>query len=148
MDNGHISRHVFVRPVTPEDANSFVKWSLNTPNNLFDPDVVKYQRTYTLCAFNEKHNITYMPIQTAYMMEAAAHNPEATELEKSAAFKEIVQAVVTQAFVSGIGEIYFMTGDEETADFATRHVFKEVPYRVFRVKVNRLQDENLLKDSH
>jgi|SRR5581483_2493869 len=134
-----MKRHVFVRPAKPSDVEKFTEWSLNTENNLFDPEVVKFPTTFTLCAFNEQGPILFMPVQQPLMMESLAINPEADVMDVAVALKEITQAVVTQAFLKGAGEIYFACKDEDTIKFAQHQAFEEVPYRFFRIKLKELE---------
>ena len=43
-------KNVFVRPAAAVDNGLFLDWSQATQGNLFDPEVVSYGSTFTLCA--------------------------------------------------------------------------------------------------
>ena len=132
-------KHVFVRPARKEDVEKIIEWSLNTKNNLFDPDTVGYPSALTVAAFNKDKVILFAPSQRPFFLEALAVNPEAEELEVAAALKEITQFYVSQAYIQGISEIYMPCADEATAEFAKRQQYEEMPFRLFRIKVTKLE---------
>lgn len=134
-----MKNHIFVRPVRPEDRELFVKWSCETKNNLFDPDVIRYPTTFVFCAFDGDGPIAYCPVQSPLMMEALAVRPGAPPEKVALALKELTQAVVTQAHVKGSGEVYFLCRDEETISLAKRQAFEELPWRAFRIKLSDLE---------
>lgn len=132
-------RHIFVRPVRQADTEKFVEWSKNTEGNLFDPDVPKYPSTTVRCAFNSDGPIVYAPIQRPLFIEALAINPEASEIDIAVALKELTQDAVSQAYTVGAGEIYFVCHEETTIKFAKKQLYEEMPYKVFRIKINDLE---------
>lgn len=134
---------IFVRPARPADAPAFTKWSLNTKDNLFDPDVAMYPTTVVWTAFNKKGPVAFMPVQRPLMLESLAINPQAGRLDVATALKELAQNAVTQAHAQGAGEIYFVCKDESTIEFAKRLAYKEMPYRIFRIKLKDLEAGNL-----
>lgn len=133
-------RHIFVRPIQPEkDTKKFIDWSLETPNNGFDPEVPKYPSTITLCAYDKDGPLAFMPVQQAFVMEAVASRPGASKMQTALALKEFTQAIVTMAHLKGVGEIYFLGTEDGTNKMAGNQLFEELPYRVFRCKVAELE---------
>jgi len=132
-------RHIFVRPIRPEDTKKFIDWSLETPNNGFDPEVPKYPSTITLCAYDKDGPLAFMPVQQPFMMDSVASRPGVSKGQIALALKEFTQALVTQAHIKGVGEIYFLATEEGTNKMAENQLFEELPYKVFRVKVKELE---------
>lgn len=133
-------RHIFVRPVRPEDTKDFIDWSLaNRDRNGFDPEVVKFPSTFVLCAYDKSGPLCYMPVQSPFFMEGVAPRPGLDKKDIAACLKEFTQACVTQAHVKGAGEIYFLGTEEGTDALAANHVFEELPYRVYRLKVKETE---------
>jgi hypothetical protein len=140
---GETVKHVFVRPSEPKDASAFVQWSLNNP--FFDPAVMMYRKSTCHAAFNRDGVLAYMPIQRPLMIDSVAIRPGCSETEQAIALKELTQAAVTQAYIEGAGEIYFLGTNETTNEFAKKHAYEELPYRVYRIKLKDLEnkpDEN------
>jgi hypothetical protein len=75
------------------------------------------------------------------MLESLAPRPGATKEQIALAMKELTQNAVTQAHLGGSGEIYYLGSDKNTDEFAVHHLFEELPYRVFRVKLADLVSE-------
>jgi hypothetical protein len=132
-------RHIFVRPVRPEDTKKFIDWSLETPNNGFDPAVAKYPSTFVLCAYDKDGPLSFMPVQQVFMMDSVATKPGASKSQTALALKEFTQALVTQAHIKGIGEICFLATDDGTNKMAENQLFEELPYKVFRCKIAELE---------
>jgi hypothetical protein len=134
--------HIFVRPVRNTDTAMFLDWSINTKDNLFDPDVAKYPTTTVFTAFNRSGPIVFAPVQRPLMIDALAINPHADAFDVGVALKEITQAVVTQAYIENRGEIYFLCKEDSTIEIAKRHAYEEMPWRLFRIKVSELEANN------
>jgi hypothetical protein len=132
-------RHIFIRPVSPDDTKKFIDWSLENPNNGFDPEVAKYPSTFVLCAYDKNGPLAYMPVQRVFMMDAVATRPGASELRVAASLKEFTQALVTEANIKGVGEIYFLATDDGTNKMAENQLFEKLPYAVYRCKVKELE---------
>lgn len=131
---------VFVRPVKPDDTKKFVDWSLETPDNEFDPEVVKYPSTFVLCAYDKDGALAYQPIQQAFVMDSFASRPGATKLQIATAMKELFQEAVVQSHLKGVGEIYYVGTESGTNHMTTnQEVFEELPWRVFRCKIRELE---------
>lgn len=128
--------HVFVRPAVSGDADKFLEWVKHA--NGFDSDVPKYPTSTTLCAFDQNGPLVFLPVQSPFVMESLSIRPGASELEIAAALRALTEFCVSQAFIKGVGEIYFFGSHENTSEFAEKHGFEELPYRVFRMKVSTL----------
>ena len=130
---------IFVRPHRADDAETHWNWAVKNPVNGFDPGVVGYPTSFVLCAYDETGPLAYMPVQQPLMMESLAPRPGLSKLQTAAVLKAITQAVVTQSYVKGAGEIYFLGTDPPTDEFATGRIFEELPYKVYRVKIKTLE---------
>jgi hypothetical protein len=131
---------VFVRPAKPDDTKKFVDWSLETPDNEFDPEVVKYPSTFVLCAYDKDGALAYQPIQQAFIMDSFASRPGASKPQVATAMKELFQEAVTQAHLKGVGEIYFLGTEAGTNHMTTnQEVFEKLPWSVYRVKIRELE---------
>lgn len=129
---------VFVRPATGVDSQPFEDWSKATQGNLFDPYVPLYGSTFTLCAFNEDGPLVYMPVQQPFFLESLGVRPDADNVDIAAALKAMVQSTVTQAFLKGVGEIYFLGSNPLTDAFAERHGFEKLDFPIYRMKISEL----------
>ena len=130
--------HIYVRPAKPDDAKALLDWSLENPNNNFDPEIPRIPSTFVLCAYDKDGPLAYQPIQQVFMMESFAPRPGNTDVRNSEALKTVFQATVTQAHIKGVGEIYYLSSDPETDKLAANHAFEELPYKVFRAKIANL----------
>lgn len=128
---------IFVRPVRPSDTENYIEWVKNQPG--WDASIALQPRTFTLAAYNKSSVIMYMPTQQPYMLETAAINPSATDAEVAAAFKALIQSLVTLSHSNNVSEIYFLDTDTGTSEFAGNHIFELLPYKVYRVKVSDLE---------
>lgn len=131
--------HVFVRPAIAEDTQKFVDWSLENLNNGFDPEVAKFPTTITFAAYDKTGVLAYQPVQQVFMLEALATRPGEDKRKIAMCMKEFTQAVVTQAHIKGVGEVYFLGTDDGTDAMATNHTFEELPYKIYRMKVADLE---------
>ena len=134
-----MKRHVYVRPARPEDASLVVKWSAETANNLWDPEIGKHPGTVTLCAYDAEGPLVFMPVQRALMLEALAIRPGASGMDVAVALKELTQACVTMAHAGGAAECYFICKDPSTEAFAAHQVFEKLPWAVYRLRLSDLE---------
>jgi N-acetylglutamate synthase-like GNAT family acetyltransferase len=133
---------IWVRPIRPEDQEAFVDWSArNLARNQFDLDILNYRQTVILCAHDGKP-LLFMPVQLAIMLESLAPRPESSDLQRAAAIKELIHAIVLLAKSAGMGELYFVSKDQDIIDLAQRHGFEEAPGTVLRLKVDKLEEAN------
>lgn len=121
-----------ISPVTED----MLKWAVEGQknNNYFDPNVLRYGATFTLVARSKSKDVLYIPIQTVFMLESLAINPDATKHEVAVALREVLVSLGLLAQRSGIGEIYFLGTNDDTNAFALKHGLEELPWRAFRMK--------------
>jgi hypothetical protein len=135
-------KHIFVRPAKVADSEKCAKWAIqNLDRNKLDAKVMEYPSTFTLAAYTEDGPVMFMPVQTPLMMESVCMDPEASDMNQAQALKELVQALVTQAHLKGIGEIYFVGSDERTSAFAENQLFEKVEAPVYRVRIRNLEKQ-------
>lgn len=116
---------VFVRPARAEDSPIFTEWYLKSPS--FDSDVIRFPESYTLCAFKKGKILGFMVVRTVdsrhfQVLNCFVPNPEATELEKAAASRELVKQVFFLGYLKQIPEIVFVGDHPETNRIA--HCFE------------------------
>lgn len=136
-----MSHHIFVRPARADDKEKFVTWSIQTKDNLLDPDVANYPSTFVLCAFDSNGPILYVPVQQPLFMDALAINPDASPALVAMALKEVTQALVTKSYYDGRGELYFLCADESTSKFAESQAFEKMPWNVYRIKLKNIESK-------
>jgi len=132
-------KHLYCRPARPTEHQLFLDWSINTPDNEFDPEVARYPSTITWCVYDRFGPLAFMPVQAPLMMESIASRPGASKAEIASALKEFTQECVTQAHIRGAGEIYFLGSEEGTDHMASNQIFEKVPFTVYRVKLKDLE---------
>ena len=134
-------RLVFVRPLDnvthPKDGQLFFDWAKENPVNEFDPEVAKFKSSYTWCAYDQTGPLAYQTVQRPLMLESLASRPGATKHEVSLALRELTQNAITQAYLVGAGEIYYLGSDDDTNELAGR-LFEELPFKVYRLKIAEL----------
>jgi len=95
---------IFCTPRDSEDAPDFIKWSVANQGNAFDPEAGQYPDSFTLCAFDTKGPLAYLPVQQPMfiepmMLESLAVRPDSTNVEIASALKELIQACVTIGYM-------------------------------------------------
>ena len=130
---------MFVRPAKPGDEKKFLDWSIENPDNGFDPEVARSPSTLVLCAYDKTGPVAYQPVQQVFMMDSYSGRPGNTKLQTAAAMRALFQETVTQAHIKGVSEIYYLGTEPGTDAMTTNHVFEKLPYSVYRVKVKNLE---------
>lgn len=130
---------MFTRPAVKQQLKQMLAWLVKTKDNGFDASVLAYPGTFTICAYNKERNVLYMPVQQPFMLESLGINPDASAEESAFAIAEATREVIMQAHIKGVGEIYFLGSNEKTNAFATKHGFEEVPFKVYRMKLQDLE---------
>jgi hypothetical protein len=128
---------IFVRPARETDFNKFEDWVKNNP--ALDKRIFTYPSTYTWAAFNDSGVIAFLPVQVTFTMEAMAFHPLSTDPQRALSMKELTHNLITQAYLRGIGEIYFLGTDPTTNDFAERQGFKRIQCPVYLCRVQQLE---------
>lgn len=133
-----MSKPIFVRSTRPEEAQMFFDWAKENTHGEFDPEVARFKSSVTWCAYDKDGPLVFQTAQRPIMLESLAPRPGANKLQIASAMRELTQNAVTQASISGAGEIYFLGSSEETNEFAMNHIFEEVKMKVFRLKLKDL----------
>lgn len=128
---------IYVRPAEQRDAASYAEWCKSNPH--FDSSVLTYPATQTLAAYNQSGAIAFMPLAHPVCMDAIAFRPGLLDAEKALAMKELTKTAVFLAHSSGAGEVMFLGSNEGTNQFARNHIFEELPWKVYRVRVRTLE---------
>ncbi len=134
-------KHIWVRPATQDDLPKLQNWITENPRNEFDPDVFTYPETTVLCAHHGEP-VLYLPIQIAAILESLAPNPDASPLELAEALKNLLVTVGCLAKSRGIHELYFLSTDPAVDKIALNHGFEELPYKVLRIKLDKVHEPN------
>lgn len=129
---------IYVRPAQPHEGQLVFDWGMENSKGNFDPEVARFGSSITWCAYDKDGPLVFQTIQRPLMLESLAPRPRATKQQIASAMKELTQNAVSQAHVMQAGEIYFLGSDKDTDEFATNHIFEELPYKVFRVKLKDL----------
>lgn len=124
-----------LRVTTAEDAEQIVEWLKLNPLNEFESVILKYPTLRVIASYAQDGVICYLPTQKVLVLESLAVNPEATELEKAQALRDLTKASELLASSEGIREIWFLDGAGGVGEMARSHGFEELPYRVYRLKL-------------
>jgi len=129
-------RNITVRLAEPKDAEKFLQYELGTKENGFDPEAGLYPNSITLCTENEYGvPVVYLPAQPTFMLEALGICPDADKKDVALSLRRLIDKIVETARSLGMGEIYFGCTEPRTIAFAEHHGFKEVPFKMFRLKL-------------
>jgi hypothetical protein len=132
--------HVIVRPGRFSDHQTMREWFASVPDqNLFDPDVLDHESTFTLCAFDDSGPLVYVPVQRPLMMESLAIRPGLDNRRIALSLAELTRSTILRAYDLDAPEVYFLCENEQTLQYATRHLFKEVSYPLRRVNLRELE---------
>jgi hypothetical protein len=113
-----LSLNIWARPSQKSDIESLDRWLRETPQNLFDVDILQYSHDIRfLTATRAGTPLVHMPIQTVSMLESLAVSPDASEGEIAVAVRELVHAAVA----NGANEVYWICKDENVNRLAERH---------------------------
>ena len=117
-----------------KDSEPVEEWcERNSARNQFDDSVLDYPATKVLAATNGSNRVlAYMPVQGTAMLESIGPNPDATPMEIAAGIMEMVKGAALLAHAGGYRELYFLATDDTTAEGSKKLGFEELPYRVFR----------------
>lgn len=130
-------RQYTARMATTEDAPRLAAWlHENRDKNHYDPTIFGYDSTRVIAVDRDGETVGYLPYQLTIMTDALAPKPGRTLPEIARFLKEAIHAVVRIARQSRIGEVYFLCAPEDTAtaEFARKHGYEEIPFKVFRLR--------------
>jgi hypothetical protein len=135
---------VYVRPALPEEVQTYFGWAIeNEDKNEFDPAVALFSSSTTWCAYDKDGPLAYQTLQQPIMLESLALRPGLSSAQTACCLRELTQNAITLAHVRGSGEIYFLASDTDTAEFASNHIFEEVPMKIYRTKLADLEGKNV-----
>ena len=135
MTQETMPNRIYVRPAQAHEGQLVFDWGMENAKGNFDPEVARFKSSITWCAYDADGPVCFQTVQRPLMLESLAPRPGATKQQVASAMKELTQNAVSQAHVMDAGEIYFLGSDKDTDEFATNHIFEELPYRVFRCKL-------------
>ena len=139
---------IFIRPAQEKDSEDFTEWYSKSPS--FDPDVIRFPETATLCAYHpagcqygNSKVIGFMPIQalsfvSSQVLDSFVANPEATNSEIAEAMKELVKQAIFLGYLKDCDCLYFIGDHPETNKIAER-IFTKVEYPVYRLRLKELE---------
>jgi hypothetical protein len=130
----------YVRKAEQRDIPLLAHWmSNNAEKNLVDPAVFGYPNTQVYVAHKD-WPIAFMPVQLTMTLESLGFKPDASVTQRAEALAQLFKTAVFVAREKQIAEIYFVTGDDSTAEFAKNHGFKELSsLRTLRLRIADLE---------
>jgi hypothetical protein len=123
-----------LRVAVPDDEKQIVEWLNQNPQNLFDPDVLKYPTLRVLCAYGDEP-VAFLPTQQALFLESLGINPKSSEDDRAQALRDLVKGAELVASASGIKEIYLFGRDERVLAIAEKRGFERIPWPLLRMKL-------------
>lgn len=132
-------KQIFVRPARSSDAELFLKWSLENTKSDFDPAAAQHASSFVMCAYDKTGPLLFVPVQQPLFLETLAIRPGLDPAEMVTAWKNLLQVVVSQCYIRGSGEIYFLGTEETTERFTEKRGFEKLPYSIYRLKLADLE---------
>lgn len=130
---------ITARLAKPEEAATAVEWLKSTPENMFQPEVLGYESTMTLCVENGSP-LLYMPLQATFFMDAIGKRPGIRKRDMARALVELIAATKRLARAGKVSEIYFFCKERTVSAQAPHFGFevicedKERGVTLFRMK--------------
>lgn len=128
-------RNITVRLAEPKDAELFLKYEMETAGNLFDPKSGLESYSLTFCTENGQGPVLFMPAQPTFVLESLGIKGDADKKDVALSLRKLIDRIVETARGLGMGELYFGCSEPRTIAFAEHHGFKEVPFKMFRLKL-------------
>lgn len=136
MSIGHELRNAIDVRLAESNTEPVIDWcQANSERNAFDRDVLDYPATKVLAAHNNGTVYAYMPVQGVAMLESIGPNPAINPIQIAAAIVEMVKGACLMAYANGMRECYFLSSDSLTAEGAKKMGFEELPYKVYRKRL-------------
>lgn len=131
--------HVIVK--LGNDKQEIESWLASSKDGeLYDPDVLNHDSSFILTAVQTNSgNIAHLPVQQPLMLENFIKSPDLSTERSALALTRLVEYAIGEAYRRDVGEIYFLTRDPETANFAERHHFKTLPDGLQVYRLNLLE---------
>lgn len=130
------------RLAKPEEAQMAVEWFNSTPENMFDPAVLGYPSTVTLCVANGAP-LLFMPLQVTLFMDALGKKPGIRKRDMLFALIEMIMAAYKFAIGANIKEIYFFCKEKTVSAQAPKFGFEVIcedekrGVMLFRMRVDK-----------
>lgn len=135
---------IWPTPALAKDIEKLDARLRETPDNLFDPDILTYpEKLQFFCARSTKP-LVFLPVQNCLMLESLAVEPGATELEVAKSLEVLIKYIVGKALEHKYNEMYFLCRDPRVSAYAERHSFErlmsdeKLGVSLFRLKVGKL----------
>lgn len=106
--------------------------------NLFDPAILTYPSLKVMVAEErngEAKPKMFLPIQTCFVLESLAPEPDTEGMGEAQALKLLLNSVLLKAQENGIGEVYFLCKDESVLRIAEKNGFERVEIPLVRMKL-------------
>lgn len=113
------------RLAKPEEAELAVDWLNSTPENMFDPAVLGYPSTMTLCVANGEP-LLFMPLQACFFMDALGKKPEIRKRDMAFALVKMIDAVRRMAVEWKVKEVYFFCKERTVSEQAPHFGFEVI----------------------
>lgn len=131
--------HVIVKFAKPSELEGMKQWQQSTlDGELFDADVLEHESTFVLEALGSKTGrIAFLPVQQPLMLESLGVKLDLKPGQIAQALTRLVEYAISECYRRDAAELYFLTRDKETADFAQRHHFRPLPdgLQVYRLNL-------------
>lgn len=128
-------RQLKLRAAVPEDSEQIVEWLKQNPLGEYDAAICKYPTLRVIASYAAEGVVCYLPTQKVLVLESLAANPQAGELDKAQAIRDLTKAAELLASAEGIREIWFLDGAGGVGELAEKNGFELLPYKVFRLKL-------------
>jgi hypothetical protein len=128
-------KNIIVRLATEADIPKLSEYIRNTPNNLLDPDIVKYPTLRVLVVEADGEPIIFFPFHVVFQGESLAIKPGIDKKLLAYGFRKLDTACRALAKPYGIKEMFFQCFDESFTKFAERHGWVKVIHSYLRTKV-------------
>lgn len=134
------------RLAKPEESGMAIEWLTTTPENMFDPAVVGYPSTVTLCVANGTPQL-FMPLQVCLFMDALGKKPGIRKRDMAVALVTLIAEVHNFAVGAGVKEVYFFCKERTVSAQAPKFGFETIcedekrGVTLFRMKVDEWSKE-------
>ena len=101
-----------------KDHAEIIAWLNSNPANQFDERILAYPTLEIITAYGDR-NVLHLPVHRALVMESLAVSPDATEMEKAQALRDVTKSAEYLASRYGIKELYFQISEEQVKKIAS-----------------------------
>lgn len=132
---------MWIRTPNQDDVALVTEWITENKKNDFDPEVIGYPQTKTFVA-SKDGAVAFQPVQIVPMLESFAPKPGLSKQDAAKALELFVKTVMLLAMQGGMGEVYFMSKDPDSIEFAKAHGFQDMSaegFTTLRMKVSKIK---------